>query len=60
LLILADLHQVGANTVIAPDVHDVITLNNVTVSELADLRWDQVDFRTAALHVRRVNRRRAT
>ena len=24
------------------------------VSELVDLRWDQVDFRTAALHVRRV------
>jgi type 1 fimbriae regulatory protein FimB/type 1 fimbriae regulatory protein FimE len=23
-------------------------------SELADLRWDQVDFRTATLHVRRV------
>ena len=24
------------------------------VSELVDLRWEQIDFRTAALHVRRV------
>ena len=28
--------------------------HGLRVSELADLRWDQVDFRTATLHVRRV------
>jgi type 1 fimbriae regulatory protein FimB/type 1 fimbriae regulatory protein FimE len=28
--------------------------HGLRVSELVDLRWDQVDFRTAALHVRRV------
>jgi type 1 fimbriae regulatory protein FimB/type 1 fimbriae regulatory protein FimE len=27
--------------------------HGLRVSELVDLRWDQVDFRTAALHVRR-------
>jgi ELWxxDGT repeat protein len=32
--VLADAHQVGANTVIAYDANDVITLNNVTVTEL--------------------------
>ena len=28
--------------------------HGLRVSELVDLRWEQVDFRTAALHVRRV------
>jgi integrase len=28
--------------------------HGLRVSELVDLRWDQVDFRTASLHVRRV------
>ena len=28
--------------------------HGLRVSELGDLRWDQVDFRTATLHVRRV------
>jgi site-specific recombinase XerD len=28
--------------------------HGLRVSELIDLRWDQVDFRTASLHVRRV------
>ena len=28
--------------------------HGLRVSELVDLRWDQVDFRTANLHVRRV------
>jgi len=28
--------------------------HGLRVSELVDLRWDQVEFRTAALHVRRV------
>ena len=28
--------------------------HGLRVSELADLRWDQVDFATATLHVRRV------
>ena len=28
--------------------------HGLRVSELMDLRWDQVDFRTATLHVRRV------
>jgi integrase len=28
--------------------------HGMRVSELVDLRWDQVDFRTATLHVRRV------
>ncbi len=28
--------------------------HGLRVSELVDLRWDQVDFRTSALHVRRV------
>jgi integrase len=27
--------------------------HGLRVSELVDLRWDQMDFRTAALHVRR-------
>ena len=27
--------------------------HGLRVSELVDLRWDQVDFRTATLHVRR-------
>jgi type 1 fimbriae regulatory protein FimB/type 1 fimbriae regulatory protein FimE len=30
--------------------------HGLRVSELVDLRWDQVDFRTAALHVRRVKK----
>jgi type 1 fimbriae regulatory protein FimB/type 1 fimbriae regulatory protein FimE len=30
--------------------------HGLRVSELVDLRWDQVDFRTATLHVRRVKR----
>jgi integrase len=28
--------------------------HGLRVSELVDLRWEQIDFRTAALHVRRV------
>ncbi len=28
--------------------------HGLRVSELVDLRWDQVDFRTSTLHVRRV------
>ena len=28
--------------------------HGLRVSELVDLRWDQIDFRTATLHVRRV------
>ena len=28
--------------------------HGLRASELVDLRWDQVDFRTATLHVRRV------
>ena len=31
-----------------------IVLDGLRVSELVDLRWDQVEFATAALHVRRV------
>lgn len=30
--------------------------HGLRASELVDLRWEQVDFRTAALHVRRVKR----
>ena len=30
--------------------------HGLRVSELVDLRWDQVDFTTAALHVRRVKK----
>jgi site-specific recombinase XerD len=30
--------------------------HGLRVSELVDLRWDQVDFQTATLHVRRVKR----
>jgi type 1 fimbriae regulatory protein FimB/type 1 fimbriae regulatory protein FimE len=30
--------------------------HGLRVSELVDLRWEQVDFRTATLHVRRVKR----
>jgi integrase len=30
--------------------------HGLRVSELVDLRWDQVDFRTATLHVRRVKK----
>ena len=30
--------------------------HGLRVSELTDLRWDQVDFRTATLHVRRAKR----
>jgi ELWxxDGT repeat protein len=33
-VVLADIHQVGANVEIAPDAHDVITLNNVTAALL--------------------------
>ena len=29
-------------------------MHGLRVSELVDLRWEQIDFRTAALHVRRV------
>jgi len=32
--------------------------HGLRASELVDLRWDQVDFRTATLHVRRAKRRR--
>jgi len=32
--VLADIHRVGANVEIAPDPHDVITLNNVTAAQL--------------------------
>jgi integrase len=28
--------------------------HGLRVSELVDLRWEQIDFRTASLHVRRV------
>ena len=34
----------------------VAYLHGLRASELVDLRWDQVDFRTATLHVRRVKR----
>src|SRR5262245_57739252 len=30
--------------------------HGLRASELVDLRWDQVDFRTAALHVRRMKK----
>jgi integrase len=30
--------------------------HGLRVPELVDLRWDQVDFRTATLHVRRVKK----
>ncbi len=30
--------------------------HGLRVSELVDLRWDQIDFRTATLHVRRVKK----
>jgi type 1 fimbriae regulatory protein FimB/type 1 fimbriae regulatory protein FimE len=30
--------------------------HGLRASELADLRWDQIDFTTATLHVRRVKR----
>ena len=30
--------------------------HGLRAAEAVDLRWDQVDFRTATLHVRRVNR----
>ena len=32
--VLADAHQVGANTVISYDAHDAVTLNNVAVHDL--------------------------
>ncbi len=32
----------------------VANRHGLRVSELVDLRWEQIDFRTAALHVRRV------
>ena len=32
--VLGDIHQVGANTVIAYDSNDIITLNGVTASRL--------------------------
>jgi integrase len=32
----------------------VAYMHRLGVSELVDLRWEQIDFRTAALHVRRV------
>ena len=32
----------------------VAYMHRLRVSELVDLRWEQIDFRTAALHVRRV------
>jgi integrase len=32
----------------------VAYMHGLRVSELVDLRWEQIDFRTAALHVRRV------
>jgi hypothetical protein len=32
--VLADIHQVGANVQIAPDAHDVITLNNLSAAQL--------------------------
>src|SRR3974377_2123038 len=32
--------------------------HGLRASELVDLRWDQVDFRTATLHVRSAKRRR--
>ncbi len=31
--------------------------HDLRASELVDLRWDQVDFRTATLHVRRAKQR---
>jgi type 1 fimbriae regulatory protein FimB/type 1 fimbriae regulatory protein FimE len=34
----------------------VASRHGLRVSELVDLRWDQVDFRTATLHVRRVKK----
>jgi integrase len=34
--------------------------HGLRVSELVDLRWEQVDFRTATLHVRRVKQVAAT
>jgi integrase len=30
--------------------------HGLRVSELVDLRWEQIDFRTASLHVRRVKK----
>ena len=29
--------------------------HGLRAAEVADLRWEQVDFKTATLHVRRVN-----
>jgi integrase len=34
--------------------HHACQLFEKRVSELVDLRWDQIDFATATLHVRRV------
>jgi hypothetical protein len=34
--VLADAHQNGADTIIAHDAHDIITLHNVSLSQLHD------------------------
>ena len=34
--VLADAHQNGADTIIARDAHDIITLHNVSLSQLHD------------------------
>jgi D-aminopeptidase len=34
--VLADAHQNGADTIIAHDAHDIITLQNVSLSQLHD------------------------
>jgi hypothetical protein len=33
---MADAHQNGADTIIAHDAHDIITLHNVSLSQLHD------------------------
>jgi integrase len=39
------------------DATMVLYRHGLRASELVDLRWDQVDFRTATLHVRRVKKK---
>jgi integrase len=48
------LSQVLAGAQVRASMVLVAYRHGLRASELVDLRWDQVDFRTATLHVRRV------